>query len=171
MIRNELESFVEKLFTARYQRREFVHQNRRSTKRFLEDAKRDRLGMAKEMQRETNGLRDSLRQSNRKQKTQVARMLHTMQTQRIRQSAQERIVRVGSVARIKRSVERSLRESANDRLRNARNLRREAQSAIRQIRSRVHAVKHASIALTTRVANDLRACRRAWARLREQKMV
>ena len=168
MIRNELESFVEKLFTARHHRRDFVNQNRRETRRFLEDAKRSRMNQAREIEQRTSNLRQSLQQSNRKHRTQVSRLLQTMHNQRMGQATQERIQRLGGVAKIKRYVQRTIRDHASERVRNARQLHRQTQSTLREIRSRVHSVKQASHTLTARVANDLRACRRAWARLRRQ---
>jgi len=161
-----MQELVNSIIRSQQERREFLVRNRRETQRLLDTASRSRRNSAREAGRNASTLIDSLQAANRTNQTSVARNLREIRYMRQSQAKQLRMVLSDGVARNRRAVGRALQENATMRTRASRLRTRENAKNLKAIKSEVLQIRKASKTLTTRVANDLLASRRTWARLR-----
>jgi len=161
-----MQELVSSIIRSQQERREFLVRNRRETQRLLDTASRSRRNSAREADRNASTLIDSLQAANRANQTSVSRNLREIRYLRQSQATQLRMVLSEGVARNRRAVGRALQESSSMRTRSARLRTRETARTLKSIRSEVQQIRKASKTLTTKVANDLLASRRSWARLR-----
>jgi len=161
-----MQELVNSIIRSQQERREFLARNRRETERLLDTASRNRRNLAREADRNASNLIDSLQAANRANQKSVARKLLEIRYLRKSQATQLRMVLSEGVARNRRAVGRTLRENTSLRTRASRLRVRETARTLKTIQSEVQQIRKASNTLTTKVANDLLASRRSWARLR-----
>ena len=166
MLRDAMQELVNTIIRSQQERREFLVSNRRDTQRLLETANRSRKASSREADRDASLLVESLQAANRNNRMAVARQLREIRYQRVSQATQSRMVLSQGVARNRRAVSRTLQENNSNRTRAARLRTRETARTLKSIKNEVQQIRKASNQLTTKVAADLRASRRAWARLR-----
>jgi len=165
MLRDAMQDLVNTIISSQQERREFLARNRRETQRLLETTNRSRKASSREADRDASMLVESLQSANRANRTAVARQLREIRYQRVSQSKKMRIVLTQGVERNRRAVSRALQENNSSRARATRLRTRETTKTLKSIKNEVHQIRKASNQLTTRIATDLRASRRAWAML------
>jgi len=161
-----MQELVNTIIRSQQERREFLVRNRRDTLRLLEASSRSRKASAREADRDACILVESLQSANRSNRMAVARKLRGIRSQRVSQATQLRMVLSEGVARNRRAVGRVLQENNTHRARATRLRTRETAKTLKSIKTEVQQIRRASSNLTTKVANDLLASRRAWSRLR-----
>jgi len=161
-----MQELVNTIIRSQQERREFLVRNRRETQRLLEASSRSRKTSAREADRDACMLVESLQSANRSNRMAVARKLREIRYQRVSQATQLRMVLSEGVARNRRAVGRALQENNSHRARSARLRTRETAKTLKSIKNEVQQIRRASNQLTTKVATDLLASRRAWSRLR-----
>jgi len=166
MLRDAMQELVNTIIRSQQERRDFLVRNRRETQRLLDASSRSRKTSAREADRDACKLVESLQSANRSNQMSVARQLREIRYQRVSQTTQLRMVLSEGVARNRRAVGRALQENNSHRARAARLRTRETAKTLRSIKNEVQQIKKASNQLTTKVAADLLASRRAWSRLR-----
>ena len=166
MLRDAMQELVNTIIRSQQERRDFLVRNRRETQRLLDASSRKRKTSAREADQDACKLVESLQSANRSNQMSVARQLREIRYLRVSHSTQSRLVLSEGVARNRRAVGRVLHENNSQRARAARMRTRETAKTLRSIKNEVQQIRKASNQLTTKVAADLLASRRAWSRLR-----
>lgn len=149
-------------------RRQFVVENRLATQRLREQFARDRQQVQRELQHQAQEVVSTLRTSTESIKRDVARTMTNLHHRRTRAAVEQSTTRRQFVSRVRRSVSSNLSRQRTRRQWAARQQAMEVSHSLQRIRRRVRELRCESVNMTSAMAAQMQAGRRALVAARER---